>query len=216
MKRSWLRFVPPLGLCALTALSIYGTVVHTNDPIAFNLAVGFVNAVIFWFLVVVLPERKRRKVIRENLRRRYQDFRETAVLTLLHAAGIYETSDKVQELTDHRKFKAFFDADNKARWYDALNGLQGEPERIADLLLEMEMLADEVRYVLNKVDIDDASVHSAFKNLCAHIGRLRSHGVYSHDPAKYVGQFVWGMLAQWSFVEGQMETDPIHKLIDSI
>ncbi|WP_156545586.1 hypothetical protein [Cupriavidus sp. D384] len=122
----------------------------------------------------------------------------------------------MQELTDHRKFREFFDTDSEGRWYDALNGLQGEPERMADLLLEMEMLADEVRYVLNKVDIDDASVHSAFKNLCAHILRLRSHGVYSHDQTKYVGQFVWAMLAQWSFIDGQLEKDPIQKLIDSI
>jgi hypothetical protein len=216
MKRFWLKTAPALGLIALTLLSVYGTVARTNDPILFNIGVGFVNAVIFWLLVVVWPERKRRKVIRENLRRRYQDFRETAVLTLLHVAGICNSTDGVQELTDHRKFKAFFDADNKARWYDALNGLQDQRERMDDLLLEMEMLADEVRYVLNKVDIDDASVHAAFKNLCAQILRLRSHGVYSHDPVKYVGQFVWGVLAQWSFIDGQMEADPIQKLIDSI
>ncbi|AJY17754.1 hypothetical protein UA19_01195 [Burkholderia multivorans] len=85
-----------------------------------------------------------------------------------------------------------------------------------DLLLEMEMLADEVRYVLNKINIDDDHVHASFKLLCTHILRLRRSGIYTHDQVKYVGQFIWGTLAQWSFVDGQLDVDPVQKLIDSI
>jgi len=234
-KNFWLRTGP---IALLTLVAVYGTFAGTNEPVVgwlrgtlaepylyklhsgnsilFNISVGFLNSVVFWIMVVVYPERKRNKVLRENLRRRYQDFKESTVQTLLHAAGISCSTAEVRNLTDHRNFKAFFDANEKARWYDALNGLQDQRERIDDLLLEMEMLADEVRYALDKINIDDEHVHASFKVLCAHILRLRRYSTYSYDQVKYIGQFVWGTLAQWSFVDGQLDVDPMQRLIDSI
>ncbi|AVR22494.1 hypothetical protein L0Z13_08735 [Burkholderia multivorans] len=234
-KDFWTKACP---ISLLTLVAVYGTFAGTNEQIVgwlhgtwaepylyalhsgnsiiFNLSVGFVNSVVFWIMVVVYPERKRNKVMRKNLHRRYTEFRESTVQTLLHAAGISCSSKEVQDLTDYRKFREFFDTDCKARWYDALNGLQTQRERMDDLLLEMEMLADEVRYVLNKINIDDDHVHASFKLLCTHILRLRRSGIYTHDQVKYVGQFIWGTLAQWSFVDGQLDVDPVQKLIDSI
>lgn len=234
-KNAWLKAGP---IALLTLLAVFGTFAGANEPIVgwlrgtfaepylyrlhsgnsilFNISVGFLNSVVFWVMVVVYPERNRNKVLRENLRRRYQDFKESTVQTLLHAAGISRSTAEVRSLTDYRNFKAFFGANERAHWYDALNGLQDQRERMDNLLLEMEMLADEVRYVLDKINIDDEHVHASFKLLCAQVLRLRRDRTYSYDQVKYVGQFVWGTLAQWSFVDGQLDVDPMQRLIDSI
>lgn len=132
-KNFWLRTGP---IALLTLVAVYGTFAGTNEPVVgwlrgtlaepylyklhsgnsilFNISVGFLNSVVFWIMVVVYPERKRNKVLRENLRRRYQDFKESTVQTLLHAAGISCSTAEVRNLTDHRNFKAFFDANEKA------------------------------------------------------------------------------------------------------
>jgi hypothetical protein len=54
-----------------TALERPLLVLGQTNTIAFNLAVGYLVSAIFWLLVVYVPESTRRKVLRENLSRRY-------------------------------------------------------------------------------------------------------------------------------------------------
>jgi hypothetical protein len=94
-----------------------------------------------------------------------------------------------------------------------MNGLQGNEDRMRELVLELELFADEVAYVLNNVNIQDAQVHRFFKTLKENIYRLNHSNVYTDDQVKYVGRFLWSVLARWSFVEGQSEKDIIQETI---
>ncbi len=171
---------------------------------------------IFWVLVVYLPDRSRRRLLRDNLSRRYQAFKEDTIQTLLWASIGTHDSDLPKALCDHKKFREFFDANNKKQWYAALNGLQGNPDRVKDLLLEMELLANEVSYVLNNANINDPEVHSFFKRLCEHIYRLKNDTVYSYDQVKYLGAFLWSIHARWSMIEGQLERDLVEDMIHAL
>lgn len=121
-----------------------------------------------------------------------------------------------KELLDQKAFRDFFNENNKEHWYAALNGLQDNAERMDELLLEMELIAQEVSYLLNNINIQDRQVHSFFKQLNEHIYRLRHAKVYSYDMAKYVGGFLWEINANWSFVSGYQEHDPVSKMIEAL
>lgn len=186
------------------------------NTIAFNLAVGYLVSALFWLLVVHVPERARRSVLRENLSRSYQSFRESTLQILLWASiGIHD-SQLPRELSDHRKFREFFEADKSARWYAAMNGLQREEIRMGELVLELEIFADEVAYVLNTVAIQDAKVHRLFKVLKENIYRLNHSSAFTVEQVKYVGRFLWEVLSLWSFVDGQRESDIIQDTINRL
>src|SRR5690606_31342504 len=104
-------------------------------------------------------------------------------------------------------------ADNKKNWYGALNGHQDRNDYLQDILFEMELLASEVNYVLDNVPIQDEKVHRSFKLLNENIHRLKNSSAYTDDPVKYVGNFLWGILARWSFIDGQQQDDFIDKMI---
>src|SRR4051812_20787920 len=53
-----------------------------TNSIAFNLAVGYLVSALFWLLVVYVPETSRRSVLRDNLSRRYQGFKESVLQIL--------------------------------------------------------------------------------------------------------------------------------------
>lgn len=93
---------------------------HNGNSIVFNLSVGYLVSMFFWLLVVYLPERSRRHLLRDNLSRRYKHFREDTIQLLLWASIGTHDSQLPEELCDHRKFREFFDVNSKERWYAAL------------------------------------------------------------------------------------------------
>ncbi len=207
---------PVIGFLRGSVVEPYLHYFPIGNSIVFNLSVGYLVSTFFWLLVVYFPERRARTIIRENLRRRYSEFRENTIQILLWAADCHVDQQVKSDLLDYKNFKEFFNENEKARWYAALNGLQQKHEWIDDLLLEMEFLATEVSYVLNKVDISDADQHSFFKTLREQIYRLKNSKVYSYDQVKYLGNFLWEIHARWSIVGGQRKNDIIEKMINAL
>lgn len=219
-----LSAVALFGMCATSGEKViealHGTAVEPillalgwTNSIAFNICLGFLTSAFFWFLVVYLPERQRRRLLRESLLRRYEDFKHNTIQICSWAANLHLTTQEVDDLTDKSKFKEYFKGQ---RWYDVSNGLQDNRDYMDCVLLEMQMLADEVTYILNNVAIQDAEVHGLFKRLTERIHRIKYDPNYTSDPAKYTCQFLWALHANWSFVTGYLATDPISENIAEI
>ncbi|WP_250523474.1 MULTISPECIES: hypothetical protein [unclassified Caballeronia] len=207
---------PVVGMLRGTAIEPVLLQLHNGNSILFNLAIGFLTSAFFWLLVVYLPERRLREILRSNLRRRYREFREGVIGTLLGASdGSYDPRLR-EELCDHQKFREYFGSDKFAKWYAALNEMQSRPELLGDIVMEMKMLSDEVAYVFSRVDVSDEGVHRFFRRLNEHLYRLKNESVYSYDPVKYVGRFVYGILAHWDIATGEIESDIIDDMIRAI
>ncbi|MDO8827207.1 hypothetical protein [Methylophaga sp.] len=189
---------------------------HIGNSILFNLCVAYLGSFFFWALVVQYPEAKRRKLLRDNLSQQYQQFKESVIQVLLWSSVGGHDTQLPKKLCDHVEFRTYFDANDKQRWYDVLNGLNNRNDFLQDLLFEMELLASEVNYVLNNVAIQDARVHQSFKLLNENINRLKNSSVYTDDPVKYVGNFLWGILARWSFIDGQQQDDFLELMIKKV
>ena len=199
-----------------TAIEPILLALHNGNSIFFNLSVGYLVSLMFWFLVVQYPESKRRSLLRDNLARQYQSFKESTIQILLWCSIGTHDSELPKQLCDHVALKEFFSQNKSANWYAAMNGLQREQHHLSDLLFEMELLASEVAYVLNNVSIQEPRLHASLKLLHENIHRLKNSSEYSYDQVKYVGQFLWGILARWSFICGQQEDDYIEKLIATL
>lgn len=188
-----------------------------QNAIIFNLSIGYLVTVFFWLLVVYLPEQARKKLLRENLRRRYQDFKEEVIQSMLWAAvGIHDSNLPKELADDHMRFKEFFNQDEKRLWHAVLNGIQGNEDRMRELSVALQMLSDEVVYVLNNVSIQDPSVHQFFKSLNENVYRINNSGADRYDQVKHVGGFLWGILARWNIIDGQREADVVQEMIDRL
>jgi hypothetical protein len=118
-----------------------------ENAIIFNLCVGFLGGVIVWVLNVLIPERRVRSVLRDNLRKQYQYFREDVISVLLGAEGSYSAGLPAQ-LSNPHAFRDYYRGVNQQRWYDVLNYLQENPERLSDVVAHMQTLSSEVEYLL--------------------------------------------------------------------
>ena len=189
------------------------------SPIVFGVSTSYVAGVIVWLLVAWLPERRRRGILRTNLRNHYSLFREELAHILLRAAagGSYAIDIELpKKLSEPSAFREYFRVNQNQNWYDALNGLQSHPEVLQDLILEIDLFANEIASVVAKVEFDDAEPLAFFKRLMHHVQRLRNASVYSDDQVKYLGNFVWEIMALWSIIDGQRKADIVDTMIGRI
>ncbi|MCE4059972.1 hypothetical protein LXM60_07105 [Pandoraea sputorum] len=191
------------------------TALHSDQPILFNVAIGYLISAFFWWIVVDIPERRRREIIRNSLARCYFDFKESVVSLMLGAADGTISSNQVSLLaSNHREFRAYFKENESRRLYDFVNAISGT--LLSDLRLEFEKLRAEVGYVLANVQIDDKSVHDGLKRIQNVAFMLNNWSGYQDDPAKYLGREIWGLLARFSFADGYVDDDFIETLIARI
>src|SRR5690348_6302735 len=102
--------------------------------VLYDLAIGYLVSLIFWILVVLLPDIQRRRMLRKSLEERYRYFRSGIVGVLLSASeGTYDLDNR-DKLTEPSEFRRYFSENDDEKWYAALNGLQSQKIRLDELL----------------------------------------------------------------------------------
>ena len=89
-------------------------------------------------------------------------------------------------------------------------------ERLLKLLLvELEILRHEVRYIPENVNIEDRKAFSFFKRLSQAVYRLKNSTPEDGDVRQLSG-FLWDILAEFSIINGYRENDIVEDMIKSI
>ncbi len=184
----------------------------TGNTIIFNLSIGFLVSIIFYLLVVWFPNRRRRNIIKRNLEEQYRSFKEDTIEILLMACS----GDYHSKLSDQNEFKKYFKekiSESQNRWDAVFNGI--DDYLLRELLVELEILLNEVSFVLNNVYINDPNIFSFFKRLSQSVYRLKNTTL-EYDDRKVLMGFFWELFAGWSLVDGYSDDDIVKVMIDKI
>lgn len=110
------------------------------NKIAYDLGIGGLTSLIFYMLLVRLPEAGRRRRAKQSLARRYAAFKRDLISAVVGTAdGSYDV-DVIDELMDHKKFRQYFRqsvGNNQDRWHSFLNNL--EDHQLRELQTTMEI-----------------------------------------------------------------------------
>ena len=203
---------------------------QTGNTILFNLSVGYIVSFMFYLMIVAFPDYRKRQLYKHRLKWRYKWFKESVIRILINCyedyrkkydhenslAPLKNRNELEDKLLDYKEFRTFFMANEQQNWYAVLNGIQYETEHLPDLYIEFQLLADEIFYVLNSINLKDDRAVSFFQNFFAHTHRLKNLSVFSDDQAKYFGGFLWEIFAQYSMIDGQLDKDRILEAISQI
>ena len=97
------------ALCSATKFCLTIANAKAWNKIFYDLAAGALVSLIFYVLIVRIPDRQRRKRYKRSLAHQYKNFREDCIGLMLGVAdGTYEWG-KQEELLDQKKFKNYFD-----------------------------------------------------------------------------------------------------------
>ena len=182
----------------------------------YDLGVGSFVSLFFYWLVVRIPEREKRKRIKRSFANHYREFKEDCIQLMLSVAdgsfeyGFHET------LIDHKKFRAYFEqkvSTSQDRWDAFHNNLDGD--QLQSLLRYMEIFRDEIQFVLGSIDIPNDKPFVFLKRFSNAIA-LRKGTTLDYDSRKSFGNFLWEIFAGFSPVKGPLERDIVTVMISEM
>ena len=169
------------------------------------------NAQVLWG-----PDREKRNLIKRTFEEQYNYFKEDTITILMLACATSYNNDLPKILSNENKLREYFKepvSESQNRWDTVLNGMD---ERLLKLLLvELEILMHEVRYILENVNIEDRKAFSFFKRLYQAVYRLKNSTPEDGDVRQLSG-FLWDIFAGFSIINGYRENDIVEDMIKSI
>ena len=208
-------------LVITTAVCILIGVVTTPDgkyTVLINtLSVGFLISTIFYFIVVYLPEWQKRGRIHRSMEKQYQVFKKSCIDTFLILSDSQEYQHR-EMLLDQEEFRRYFKNNNKRyenRWDAVANGIQCNEYYLNEVLYELRVLNDEIKFVRSAIDIHDEKVFQFLNNLSQIIHRMDSTKPEYNDIKSFC-RFLWEIFTGWSFIDGYRKTDIVLDMIERV
>jgi hypothetical protein len=186
------------------------------NKIIYDLAAGTLVSLLLYVLVVRIPDYQRRQRIKRSLTKQYENFREECITIMLMVSdGTFKWGFH-RELIDQVKFKEYFKqpvGNGQDRWDAFMNKL--DEYHLEELISKIELLRDEVTFVLNNVDIADEQPFEFLKRLSRALFSVRNTTL-GYDETKSFAGFLWTVFAGWDPVSGYRERDIIEDMIAAI
>jgi hypothetical protein len=189
---------------------------HAWEKIGYDLGIGSIVSVFFYWLVVRLPENAKRRRIRKSFEEHFREFKEDSIATMLMVTDDTFEWGFQRELVDQKKFRDYFKqevAPGQDRWDSLHNKITDY--YLDELLTHLEILRGEILFVMSAVEIDDNRVLEFLKRLSATIIRMRKT-TRDYDSMKGFGNFMWEVFAGWSMVTGYQKCDFFEDMIQAI
>lgn len=185
--------------------------------------IGALISFLFYFLVVFLPERKKRIVIKNNLQKLYKDIKQDILYQVIFASqkggrqDLSADSETVDRLSTIEGFKEAFEGGQEADegFYAFQNYISDDVPEYRAIILSLGILAKQIDFVLHNYPITDSNVFDFFKRLEIFLMRLESIGP-GYEEEKPLSRLIWEIFAGWNWIEGDRGYDIVEKMIGDI
>lgn len=184
--------------------------------ILYDLAVGTFVTLVFYFLVVRLPDYRKRLRFKKLIVEQYRSFKISCISLMLGMADGSYSAGHPETLISQHEFKEYFQAQNHSgedRWSKIANSL--DEYHVRQLLKAFEKFRDDIAFFLNNVDVPDDKPFEFLNRLSDVIFQVRDTTT-DYDDIKSLCRFLWEMFAGWDWVGGYRKSDIIQDMIDAV
>lgn len=188
-----------------------------------NLLAGGLVSFLFYYLVVYIPENRKKSIIKANLQTMYRGIKLEIAWAIVHASikgGRRDLSPSlgfVESLLSPTKFKEAFDGGHNGDegFYAFANQMDEATPEYRQIVQRLTVLSKQVEFVLHNYSIEDQNVFDFFKRLESLLMGLQADGP-GYDESKRLCRFIWEIYAGWNWLDGDVGQDPIQKMISGL
>lgn len=188
-----------------------------------SILTGGMISFLFYFLVVIVPENRKRTIIKSNLSKIYRDIKRDILWQIVSASikggrsDLTTNVDEVDKLMGLDAFKAAFARGREADegFYAFENQMSGDTNEFREIILSFQVLSRQIEYVLHNYPIKDQKIFDFFKRLEAFLLRMH-HLKPGYDESKTLCRFIYEIFAGFSIIDGYRGYDIIEKMIQDI
>lgn len=116
---------------------------------------------------------------------------------------------------DQEEFRRYFKNNNEKgenRWDAVANGLQENELYLKEIVYELRMLNDEIRFIRSTLNIKDIEVYEFLGRLSREVVRMEST-TQDYDEIKLFCRFLWEIFTGWNWVSGNSKTNLIQEML---
>lgn len=210
------RHIVFIAFTSIICIFIAFATVANGDymAIAYDLSLGFIVSAIFYWIVVYLPESNRKEIIHSGLKVQYDNFRRSCIsnFLILSSSQSYPFKDA---LLDQAEFKRYFKNNNEKgenRWDAVANGLQENESYLREIIYELRMLDEEIRFIRSTLNIREIEVYEFLGRLSREIVRMECT-TQDYDDIKSFCRFLWEIFTGWNWLSGYSKTNLIQEML---
>ena len=178
----------------------------------------------FYFLVVWVPKRRKRKAIKNDFRKFYRDLKEDIAVQIIFASqrggrkDLHVDGHTQKRLLTVDGFRKAFGGGREADegFYAFSNGLDEGGREFQEIQWLLRMLAKEIDYVLHNYTIADATTRKFFKRLEVRLLGLGELEVEDYDDNKVLCRFIYEIFAGFTHATGYRGYDIAEKMIEDM
>lgn len=203
------------ALCRAGAC-IYSDAARGWNKLFYDFAAGCVITVVFYWLLVRLPEHRKRERIKKGFRAQYRTFKLACIENFLAVADGGFDAPLPEKLLPVDQFRAYFKqdvGDGKTRWHEVANKMS--PYYLEVTLSRMEILRQEISFVMHNTDVSEGEAFELLKRLSQAM-LMQRNATTDYDSIKSFLGFFWSLFAGWDWVEGYRARDIVDEMIESI
>lgn len=188
-----------------------------------SVATGLLVSFLVYWLVEVLPERRRRRLLKNNLRYIYRDLKRDILGEVVAASvkggrhDLLLDMDSIDKLMEVKAFREAFDGGHEANegFYAFENQMDERTPEFEEIILKLKMLSRQIAYTLQSYPFEDAKLFAFFKELEMTLLRLENTEP-GYDSSKLLCAFIHQMFTGFSWIDGHRGHDVVEKMIADI
>lgn len=192
-------------------------------PLATSMLAGGLVSFFFYWLVVYEPERRKRHIIKRNLSKMYARIKKEILYNVVFASrkggrvDLFASPDIIKSLLTVEGFKAAFSGGREADegFYAFENQMSDDTPEFREIVLNLELLAKQIEFILHNYTMDDERIFDFFKGLELLLLRLRNSSP-GYDESKPLCTFIYQLFSGWSPIEGYLGYSVVDKMIEDI
>jgi hypothetical protein len=207
---------PSIRVAVCTHTGFCSTFAKAWYKLLYDLGIGALVSLAFYYLVVRLPDYQRRQRLKRSLETHYKAFRENCIGTMLRVADGSSNSKTTEALMEPDQFRQYFKQQVGPctdRWHEFVNKLNASSVR--ELQTHLEIFRDELIFILNNTDIPKDGAFEYLKRLSAAMYSMKTV-TPDYDEIGPLAGFLWDVFVAWDSVKGYRKEDVIKKMIDEI
>ncbi|NJL09063.1 MAG: hypothetical protein HC900_13110 [Methylacidiphilales bacterium] len=182
----------------------------------YDIGLGGLVSILFYLLLVRVPENAKRRRVRRSLERQFKRFKQDCLYVMLGIVNGVIDPELADELLDQNSFKLYFNVDQtqpQSRWHIFLNNL--DERSLAEIIKAIDLLREEINYAIGATDISTDQTFEFLKRLSVATYSVRSTEL-GYDEIKPLSRFLWTLFSGFDFITGYQEEDVFAKMIRSI
>ena len=188
--------------------------------IASNILISSLISFVFYFLLVHVPENRRRRMLKRNALSVYRTVKRDVLRSVLAASvaggrtDLGQDEDSLDTLLKPANFRATFEGGQNGDegFYAFENQMSSETPEFVEIVYQLRILSHHLNFLMHNFPFKDEDLFGYITRLEQLLLRIQTSGA-GYDESKPLCRYIYQVYAGWDWISGYVGYDRVEKTL---